>query len=129
MTDDAGARDEGFDDLLDAIGRDEGYYLECPDGHGSLPPRRICPHCSSRELTETPLPDAGEIRTYTTVAVAAPQFAEDAPYVTAVAAFGPVRITGIVEADPAEIDVGTTVSVGLGESETRGERYVSLTPR
>jgi hypothetical protein len=131
MTDDAGAgpRDEGFDDLLDAIDRGEGYYLECHEGHGSLPPRRICPHCSSRELTETPLPEVGEIRTHTTVSVAAPQFAEDAPYVTAIAAFGPVRLTGIVEADPAEIEVGTTVGVGIGESETRGERYVSFSPR
>jgi uncharacterized OB-fold protein len=126
---DADARDSGYDDLLDAIDRGEGYYLECPDGHGSLPPRRVCPHCGSRELSETPLPEAGEIRTYTTVSVAAPQFAEDTPYITAVAAFGPVRLTGIVEADPVDVEVGNTVGVGLGESDTRGERYVSFSPR
>ena len=81
MTDDA--RDGAYDDFLDAIEAGEGCYLECANGHGWLPLRRVCPECGSRELAETPLPEAGEVRTYTTVAVATPQFSEDAPYVTA----------------------------------------------
>src|SRR6056297_1929720 len=32
--------DEGYDDWLDAIEDGDGYYLECENGHGSLPPRR-----------------------------------------------------------------------------------------
>jgi len=122
-------REEGYDELLDAIADGEGYYLECGEGHGSLPPRRVCPHCGDRALTETPLPEAGEVQTYTTVSVAAPQFAEDAPYTTAVASFGPVRLTGIVDAEPDAVEVGISVEPAIGESDTRGERYVRFVPR
>jgi uncharacterized OB-fold protein len=124
-----GVRDDGFDDLLDAIQDGEGYYLECENGHGSLPPRRVCPHCDSRELGEEPLPDVGTIETYTVVRVATPQFDDDAPYVTAVAEFGPVRLTGLVDADPDGVDTGLTVGVDVGESVTRGERVLELVPR
>ena len=47
MTD--AARDGAYDDFLDAIEAGEGYYLECENGHGWLPPRRVCPECGSRE--------------------------------------------------------------------------------
>ncbi|WP_128475766.1 Zn-ribbon domain-containing OB-fold protein [Halorussus pelagicus] len=118
-------RDEGFDDFLDAIEAGEGFYLECPEGHGSLPPRRVCPHCGATDLEETPLPETGEIETYTEVHVPAPSFADDAPYVTAVVDFGAVRLTGQLRGgETAEIEVGTEVSVGIGENETAGERVV-----
>ncbi|PSQ02892.1 nucleic acid-binding protein [Halobacteriales archaeon QS_5_70_17] len=127
MSDDV--RDDGYDDLLDAIEDGEGYYLECENGHGSLPPRRVCPHCDSRDLTEEPLPDAGRIETHTVIRVATPQFEDDAPYVTAVAEFGPVRLTGIVDADPEDVETGLPVGAGVGESVTRGERVIELQPR
>jgi uncharacterized OB-fold protein len=73
------ARDGQYDDLLDAIADGEGYYVECANGHGWLPPRRVCPECGSRELAETPLPGSGEVATYTTVSVATPQFSADTP--------------------------------------------------
>ncbi|WP_254537524.1 Zn-ribbon domain-containing OB-fold protein [Halomarina litorea] len=122
-------RDEGYDDLLDAIEAGEGYYLECAEGHGMLPPRRVCPHCGSRELSDEPLPDSGTVATYTVVRVAAPQFAEDTPYTTAVVDFGPVRVTGIVDADPEDVKTGTTVGVGVGESVTERARVIEFTPR
>ncbi|PSP84193.1 nucleic acid-binding protein [Halobacteriales archaeon QH_8_68_33] len=124
------ARDGAYDDLLDAIEAGEGYYLECANGHGWLPPRRVCPECGSRELVETPLPEAGEVRTYTTVAVATPQFSEDAPYVTAVAAFGPVSVTGLLRGiDPDDVEVGMPVGVEVGERETTGDRLLVFRPR
>ncbi|MFC7080237.1 Zn-ribbon domain-containing OB-fold protein [Halorussus caseinilyticus] len=125
MTEEQRVRDEGFDDFLDAIESDEGFYLECPEGHGSLPPRRVCPHCGAPDLEETPLPETGEIETFTTVNVASPEFEDDAPYVTAVADFGGVRVTGIVrDIDPDDVEVGTEVAPGVGETETAGERVL-----
>lgn len=108
------AREEGYDDLLDAIDGDEGYYLECPEGHGSLPPRRVCPVCGGRDLAERPLPGTGTVVTFTVVHVPTPQFAGEAPYATAIAEFGPVRLTGIVVgADPDAVETGVTVRPGV----------------
>jgi len=127
MTTEESVRDEGFDDLLDAIEDGEGFYLECPEGHGSLPPRRVCPHCGATELDEVPLPETGEIETFTTVHVAAPSFVDDAPYVTGVADFGGVRLTGVVRGvTPEDVTVGTEVSPAVGETETAGERVLVL---
>lgn len=122
-------RHDGYDDLLDAIEDDEGYYLSCPEGHGSLPPRRVCPECGSRELAETPLPDSGEVVAATTVSVPGPQFADDAPYVTAVVDFGAVRLTGLVRDTDEEPPVGTVVGVDVGVTVTNGERVVTFRPR
>lgn len=124
-----GVRDEGFDDLLDALAAGDGYYLECPDGHGSLPPRRVCPRCGETDLAERPLPATGEVATFTVVRVATPRFAEDVPYVTAIADFGPVRLTGVLEAvDPDDVALGDRVEPTVGASETTGDRVVAFLP-
>ena len=123
------ARDDGYDDLLDAVEEGEGYYLECANGHGSLPPRRSCPHCGSPELTETPLPEVGTIETYTTTQIAAPSFSSKAPYTTAVADFGPVRVTGIVRAEPEDISTGLTVGLAVGRNTMTGNRMLTFHPR
>ncbi|WP_415380856.1 Zn-ribbon domain-containing OB-fold protein [Halosimplex sp. TS25] len=124
------ARDGQYDDLLDAIESGEGYYMECANGHGWLPPRRVCPDCRSRELTETPLPESGEVATYTTVSVATPQFSADTPYVTAIVDYGPVRVTGLLRGvDPEDIEVGMPVGVEVGERQTTGDRAIVFRPR
>lgn len=133
------AGDEGYDEWLAAVAAGEAHYLACPEGHGWLPPRRICPRCGSTDLTETPLPDRGEIETFTVVHVAGPRFVDDAPYVTAVASFGPVRVTGVLRGvdpaavdgdstDPARIEPGLAVELDVGETATTGERVVVLRP-
>jgi uncharacterized OB-fold protein len=128
-------RDGGYDDWIDAVEAGEGFYLECENGHGSLPPRRVCPRCGATDLAETPLPDAGEIETFTEITVAPPSFVEDTPYVTAVADFGPVRLTGLVrradgtDLDDEDVEVGMAVAAAVGESETTGERALVLEPQ
>ena len=52
----------GYADLLDAIADGEGYYIECENGYGSLPPHHVCPECGSQELTQERLLDSSEIR-------------------------------------------------------------------
>lgn len=120
--------DAGYDEWLDAIVADGGYYLQCPEGHGSLPPRRVCPHCGSPDLSEEPLPETGSVETFSVVHVAAPSFVDDAPYVTAVAAFGPVRLTGVVDTDPVAVSVGDAVSVAVDATETTGDDVVVFRP-
>jgi len=118
-------RNGEYDEWLDAIEAGDGYYVECEAGHGWLPPRRVCPDCGSRELHDEPLPDSGDIATHTTITVATPQFEDDAPYVTAIADFGPVSITGLVRGvDPEDVSMGDVVGIEVGERETTGERAV-----
>mgnify|MGYP000642799807 CR=1 FL=1 len=124
------ARDGEYDDLLDAIEDGEGYYVECANGHGWLPPRRVCPECGDRELSETTFPDSGEVATYTTVSVATPQFSADTPYTTAIVDYGPVRVTGLLRGvDADDIEVGMPVGIDVGERETTGDRAIVFRPR
>ena len=134
MSDEA-PRDAGYDDFLDAVEAGEPYYLESPSGNGWLPPREFDPETGERGLTEEPLPETGEVLTKTVVNVAGPSFADDAPYVVAVAQFGPVRLTGQLRVEgqkpgvgPEEVEVGREVEVGVNRNETEGERVIILEP-
>lgn len=130
MSDSETARDGAFDDWLDAIEDSGGYYIECTNGHGTLPPRQVCPHCGSRELSETQLPDSGEIETYTVITVATPQFEDDAPFITAIVDFGPVTVTGqIRDTDPEDVETGQVVGIDVEKTTTTGDRLVVFEPR
>ncbi|WP_253738041.1 Zn-ribbon domain-containing OB-fold protein [Halohasta salina] len=124
-------RDEAvtYDEWLDAIDAGEGFYLRSPEGHGSLPPRRVCPHSGSTDLSREPLPETGSIETYTVVHVGATKFDDDTPYVSAVADFGPVAVTGIVRGvDPESVAVGDEVGVTVETRETTDDRLVVFRP-
>lgn len=123
-------RDDGYDDFLDALEDGDGYYLECEAGHGSLPPRRACPHCGNRDLAEEPLPETGDVLAHTVIHVPTPRFIDDAPYVTAVVDFGAVQLTGqVVDADPQDVSDGLTVSPAIGATETDADRLIVFEPR
>lgn len=136
-------RNAGYDEWLDALGDGEGYALVCPAGHGSVPPRRLCPECGSTTLTEAPLPAVGTVETATVVHVPPPRFADDAPYVTAIAAFGPVRLTGVLKGVAVDDDaddseggeddgnsplVGLSVEPGVETRSTDGGAVVAFRP-
>ncbi|KOX93089.1 nucleic acid-binding protein [Haloarcula rubripromontorii] len=124
------AQDGEYDAWLDSIESDDGYYLECSNGHGWLPPRRVCPRCHDQDLARVDLPESGEIASYTTITVPTPQFEDDAPYVTAIADFGPVSVTGLVRGvDPDDVAIGDVVGLDVGERVTTGERVVVFRPR
>lgn len=121
--------DEGYDEWADALA-DDAFYLECHDGHGSLPPRRVCPECGSDSLSERSLPLVGQIVTFSEVHVASPDFEDDTPYVTAVADFGPVRLTGVVRGiDNDDVEIGTDVEVDVTQNRTTGKRLIVFRPR
>lgn len=118
-------RDGKYDDLLNAIEKGSGYSLECPEGHCMLPPRRVCPHCGSRELSETLLPDVGTVVSYTEVAAPTPRFSDDAPYMTAIADFDGTRITGILrDTDADRLEIGTPIELDVDESTTTGDQII-----
>lgn len=118
---------EGYDEWLDALDDGPGYYLACPEGHGWLPPRRVCPECGSTDLVEDPLPTVGEIVTYTVTEVVTPSFEADAPYVTAIADFGPVRLTGQLHGIATDgVEIGTLVHATVGQRETTDDRLVEF---
>lgn len=123
-------RDNGYDDWFDAVEEGEPYYLESPSGNGWLPPREIDPETGERELEEVELPDVGEIESFTRIEVATPQFADDAPFVVAVASFGPVRMTGqLRDVDEDDVEIGMPVEIGVERTETRDERVLVFRPR
>ena len=129
MSDDDRVRDAGYDDWLDAVEDGDPYYLESPSGNGWLPPREVDPETGERDLEEKPLPDTGEILTLTVTNVAGPSFADDAPFVVAIAQFGPVRITGQVRGmDHDDVEIGQDVELSIGENETEGERVIVFEP-
>jgi hypothetical protein len=120
-------RDGEFDDWLDAVAAGEGFYLEGPEGHGCLPPRRVCPHTGSPDLRRRPLPAEGVVESFTVVHVAPPAFVDETPYATAIARFGPVKLTGVVRGVPAgAVAVGDAVRAGVVEVD--GTRTVALRP-
>ena len=121
--------DAGYDDWLDALEEGDPYYLESPSGNGWLPPRHVDPETGEHELEEKPLPETGEILTTTITNVAGPSFADDAPFVVAIAQFGPVRITGQVRGmDHDDVEIGQEVELSTGENETEGERLIVFEP-
>ena len=130
MSDRTETVDAGFDDWFDALEEGTPYYLECANGHGSLPPRRVCPECDSTELTDRPLPESGEIETFTITHVPTPSFEDDAPYAPAVANFGPVRLTGQVTGiELEEVEIGLEVRPDVSVSKTAGDRLLVFRPK
>jgi uncharacterized OB-fold protein len=123
-------RDAGYADLVDALAAGEGYYIECENGHGTMPPRHVCPECGSRGLDEQPLPESGEIETFTVLHATTPAFSDDTPYVTAVVDFGPVGLTGQVRGvEPESVETGMTVTPDIVETETTGDRMIGFRPQ
>ena len=122
-------RDVGYDDFLDAVEAGEPYYLESPSENGWLPPKTVDPETGEQELVEKDLPTTGEVLTYTITNVAGPSFADDTPYVVAVAEFGPVNITGQVRGmDHDDVEIGQEVELSVGRNETADERVVVFEP-
>lgn len=119
----------GYDDFLDAVESGDAFYLACPDGHGSLPPRRVCPTCGATGLERTPLPETATVETVTVTHVPTPSFEDDAPYATVIADFDPVRITGLVAGDILdELELGLSVTLDVDVTETTGDRVLVFRP-
>ncbi|MGM0398404.1 MAG: Zn-ribbon domain-containing OB-fold protein [Halobacteriota archaeon] len=119
-------RDGIYDDFLDAVEKGEGYYLDTGEDV-TVPPGTIVPETEPAGGDERPLPEEGEIRSYTVIHAAHPAFAHDAPYVVAIADLGPVRVTGQVRGvEAADVDVGMTVHPTV--ESTGDRRFLAFEP-
>ncbi|MCU4716984.1 Zn-ribbon domain-containing OB-fold protein [Halapricum hydrolyticum] len=125
MSDDE-IQNDGYDQALEAIENGNPYALECPEGHQSMPPRRVCPECGASDLEEVEIPLSGELLSYNVTYVPTPDFKDDVPFVLGIAQFDNVRLTGRVKADAEDVEVGSAVEVGLGESETTERPLVTF---
>ena len=88
--------------------------VECKDcGKIFLPPKSICPYCSSRNLTWKAIKPIGKIITYTKIYVKPRNFFEEAPYIVGIAEFeGGVRLPGIVKnVDLNSLRIGLQVRI------------------
>jgi uncharacterized OB-fold protein len=117
-------REDGYDDLLDALADGDGYYYACPAAHGSFPPQQVCPTCGDDELTTEPLADTGTVVTFTEIAVPSPSFSGQTPVVV-IADFGPVRLTGRFVDDSDRLEVGSAVAPTVASSPD-GDRHVGV---
>ncbi len=117
-------RNGAYDDFLDAVEANRGYYYMCSNDHGLLPPRHVCPHCGDSELRRKTLPEIGTVVTHTTISVPTPRFADDTPYIIAIAEFGPVRLTGILYDD--QVEIGQRVTLELESNETGAQRTIGF---
>ena len=121
--------DGGYEAFCAAIDDGDPFYLVCPDGHGSVPPRRVCPDCGAHSLSEEPLPDVGRVQAHTVVQVAPPAFVDRVPYVTAIADFGPVTLTGLfVGVDPDAVEHGMAVTVTAEDVDGRRATTLGFEP-
>lgn len=82
-----------------------------------------CPYHGSTQLEETDTPEASALTPYTQVSVPTPQFAEDAPYITAIASFGPVDVTGILNDTASKhVDIGNDVTLTVDQRESHSSQ-------
>ncbi|AXR79351.1 Zn-ribbon domain-containing OB-fold protein [Natrarchaeobaculum sulfurireducens] len=113
-----------YDSWLDALEEGDGYYLRT-DGEATIPPLVT----GDADLERVPLARTGTVDSKTVIRVPHPDFGEDAPYVVALASFGPVTLTGQVTGiDPEAVETGLEVEPTVLESGTDAERFVGFTP-
>lgn len=119
-----------FDDFAAAIDAGEAHYLACEAcGEATLPPREICPDCGGTDLTETPLPERGEVLSFTEISVTIPKFQGETPYTCVLAEVADgLSLTGQLRGGTAEaVAIGDEVVVGV-ESRESGTPVVTFRP-
>ena len=120
---------EWFDSFTDAIESDEQQSLACETcGHGTLPPRQICPACGSTELTRESLSERGEVLSFTEISVTTPKFHGETPYAVALVELDEeITLTGqLRNATVEDVAIGDEVVLG---TEPRDEGTAVLTFR
>jgi uncharacterized OB-fold protein len=88
----------------------------------TVPPRGICSHCRSTDVSWIELPSEGRLVTYTVIHVAPPQFQTLVPYAIGVVEFGDrTRLPGMVkDIDLKDLKVGMELQTDF-ESTTPNE--------
>ncbi|ARS90996.1 Zn-ribbon domain-containing OB-fold protein [Natrarchaeobaculum aegyptiacum] len=107
-----------FVDFAERIDDGDPTYLACEEcGQAALPPRTVCPECSSRTLEERSLSETATVTASTKIFSSIPEYADETPYIVVIATFDEgVRLTGQLRGAEG-IEPGETVTVGVEERE------------
>ena len=109
----------GFFDALDDGRLLAGVCTDC--GEHLLPPRPACYACGSRAVTIEEQPRRGLVETFTEVYRPPSAFADLAPFPVAVVELDSgARLTGRVDADAAEIEIGSAVELAVRDPVAEG---------
>lgn len=104
---------------------------ECQDcGLVYAYPRTYCPDCFSGDVEWVESKGAGEVYTYTTMQQMSGWPEEDLPLIVAYVELdeGPRITTNIVDCDPEDVEVGTSVEVQFVETEDEDVGIPVFTP-
>jgi Predicted nucleic-acid-binding protein containing a Zn-ribbon len=104
-----------YDEWQTALAAGDLLGVACRCGAVAATPKRACPACGSRDLTQRALPTAGTVYSETTIAV--PPAGHD-PGVVAVVDLGPTRLLGRVTSPVPDDDAGDTdggVAIEIGD--------------
>ncbi|MDG5760163.1 OB-fold domain-containing protein [Natronococcus sp. A-GB1] len=117
-----------FIDFAERIDDGDPIYLACEEcGQAALPPRTVCPECSSRALEERSLSETATVTAATTIYSSTPRYADETPYTIVVATFEEgVRLTGQLRGAD-EVERGDDVLLDA-ESDGDGHWLVTFTP-
>lgn len=121
---------EWYDAFTDGIAAADARFLACEScGHGTLPPRQVCPECGSTRMSETPMSGRGEILTFTEISVTIPKFQGETPYTVALAEVdGGCVVTGQIRDSTADdIAIGDEVVLDT-EPRDDGMPIITLHP-
>ena len=107
-----------FTDYNEALKRDKLLGLKCKEcGSITVPPKMVCRNCTSPELEIVELGGKGEIRTFTTINVAAEGREGELPYTIVLVELdeGPWIMGNLIDIDPTKTTmelIGKRVKMG-----------------
>lgn len=108
--------------FFDALADDRLLAAVCTDcGTAMLPPRTACYDCGSRAVTIEEQPRTGIVESYTEVYRPPSAFADLAPFPVAVVELDSgARLTGRIDADYDDIEIGSTVELAVRDPAEEG---------
>ena len=107
--------------------RHQRYKLQgtkCECGKIYFPPRKICPKCKSKNLSDFNLKGRGKIYSFTTVYDAPLGFEEYIPYTLALIKLveGPMILSQLTDVDEDSVKIGMNVEMVIRKVRELGEK-------
>ncbi len=96
-----------------------------------LPPKPVCTKCYSKDLTWVPVPNKGNLLTYTVIHVAPKQFEAQAPYHIGIVKLGQgLQLLGMIRGvEPNQIKIGMELAVDFEETPNKQATEVDQWPQ
>jgi len=100
-------------------------------GATMLPPKPVCTKCYSKDLTWFPVPNKGNLLTYTVIHVAPKQFEAQAPYPIGIVKLGQgLQLLGMIRGvEPNQIEIGMELAVDFEKTSNKPAAEVDQWPQ